>query len=63
MAEIKSMSKQDLVAYMRATREIYKFDSELPSWQRAFQLYKAEGNSADMDCTSCRKRVLEWLEK
>ena len=58
---ISDMDKPQLVAYMRSSREINKFDEDSPAWIRAFKLYKQTGNPADMDCTKCRMAVREWL--
>jgi hypothetical protein len=56
------MEKAELVLYMKASRELYKFNDELKSWQRAIKLYEATGNKFDADCTGCRRRLIEWLE-
>lgn len=59
--KITDMDKTELVNYMKASREIYRFNYDLPSWQRAAQLYRETGNKFDEDCTGCRQRLLEWL--
>lgn len=56
------MDKTELVLYMKASRELYKFNDDLKSWQRAIKLYEATGNKFDSDCTGCRRRLIEWLE-
>jgi hypothetical protein len=59
--KITDMDKDELVLYMKASREILRFDDELKSWQRAIKLYKDAGNKFDSECTGCRRRLLEWL--
>lgn len=59
--KITDMDKTELVLYMRASREILRFDDELKSWSRAIKLYEATGNKFDSDCTGCRRRLMEWL--
>lgn len=58
---VSDMDKNQLVAHMKASREINQFDEESESWKRAFKLYKQTGNPADMECTKCRMMVREWL--
>lgn len=63
MAEsIKEMNKAGLLLYMKASRELYHFDDNLKSWQRAIELYRATGNKFDSECSGCRRRLIEWLE-
>lgn len=60
--KITDMDKSELVLYMKASREIYRFDEDGKAWQRAIKLYRETGNKFDADCTGCRKRLVEWLE-
>lgn len=49
---------------MKASREILRYDSDLPSWKQAFKLAKLSGlENMDMDCSGCVKKVKEWLDK
>lgn len=59
--KISEMNKAELYDFMKASREIHRFDYDLPSWKRAAQLYRETGNKFDEDCTGCRSRLLEWL--
>lgn len=58
------MNKTDLVNYMKASREILRYDRESASWKRAFQLIREAGyENLDMDCSKCITKVTEWLQK
>lgn len=58
----KEMNREHLTAFMKASRQIYQFDWDKPSWRRAAELYKADtGMQFDEGCTGCRKRLLDWL--
>lgn len=60
--KISEMSREELKEYMKASREILSFDAESPSWKRAFQLARADGNEHwDMDCNKCIQKVQEWV--
>lgn len=59
--KITDMDKDELVLFMKASREIHSFNYELKSWQRAVQLYRDAGNKFDEDCSGCRRRLIEWL--
>ena len=62
--KITEMNREQLRDYMKASREINRFDSENIVWQHAFKLARKSGmENVDMDCTGCIKRVKEWLEK
>jgi len=64
MAEKKpKLNKESWVAYMKAAREIHRFKDESMAWKRAIELYRATGNKFDSDCSGCRKRLAEWMEK
>jgi hypothetical protein len=58
------MSREQLRDYMKASREIHRYDKHSTSWKHAFKLAKLSGlESMDMECTSCISKVKEWLEK
>jgi len=62
--KITEMNREELRDYMRASREILKFDQYNKAWQRAFELARKSGlENMDMDCTTCRRKVLEWLTR
>lgn len=64
MAEVKDMEREELNAHMKAHRVLREFDEDRPEWQRAIELYKQQtGMKFDPDCTGCRKRLVEWLER
>jgi hypothetical protein len=62
MESIKEMDRETLKLAMRAAR-IHVFDEDNAYWARAIDLYKATGNKFDADCTGCRRRLVEWLER
>lgn len=62
--KISEMNKAELLEYMKMTREIQNYDSEYPSWQRAFHLARMNGlESVEHGCQKCIKSVIEWLER
>lgn len=62
--KITEMTREQLRDYMRASRELNRFDSDSVAWKQAFKLARASGlESMDMSCTSCIKKVKEWIEK
>lgn len=62
--KITDMTREQLRDYMKASREMHRFDSESVAWKHAFKLARANGlENMDMDCTGCIKKVKEWLEK
>lgn len=62
--KITDMNREQLRDYMRASREINRFDSNNVVWKHAFKLAKLSGmENMDMDCSGCVKKVKEWLEK
>lgn len=62
--KITEMNREQLRDYMKASREIYKYDESNASWRHAFKLAKAAGmESLTMDCSMCVKKVHEWLLK
>jgi len=62
--KITEMNREQLRDYMKASREIQRYDSDLPSWKHAFKLAKLAGlENMDMQCTGCIKKVKEWLER
>lgn len=64
MSQINEMTKKELIAHMRASKEINHPSRDTASWKRAFELYKSmTGNDADMECSGCWKRVHQWLNK
>lgn len=62
------MNREQLRNHMRAKpykggHLIHYFDSEIIEWQHAFKLAKLSGmESMDMECTTCIRKVREWLE-
>jgi len=58
---ITDMTKDELLAYMKASREIHQFNFDLPSWRRAAQLYQEAGQKFQEDCSGCVRRLAEWL--
>lgn len=66
MADLKitDMNREQLRDYMRASREIHRYDSDNVAWKHAFKLANMAGlGRLDMDCTSCIRKVKEWLEQ
>lgn len=62
--KIADMEREELWAYMKASHDARHFNEELPSWQRAIELYKKQtGMKFDPDCTGCRRMLIEWLTK
>lgn len=62
--KIQEMNREELRDYMKASREILKFDPNNKAWIHAFVLARKSGlENMDMDCTTCRRKVLEWLER
>ena len=62
--KITEMNREQLRDYMRASREIHRFDQHSAAWIQAFKLARANGlENMDMECSGCRRKVLEWLEK
>ena len=60
--KIQEMTREQLRDYMKASREIHVFDSESPTWKRAFQLARSAGNEHwVMDCSKCIQKVQEWI--
>lgn len=60
--KITEMNREQLRDHMKAARIIHKFDSESKEWKQAFKLARQNGlESVDMECTSCIKKVFEWL--
>ncbi len=58
------MNREQLRDYMKASRDIYRFDSENVAWKQAFKLARKNGlENMTMECTGCIKKVLEWLER
>lgn len=58
------MNREQLRDYMRASREIHRYDPENVCWKHAFKLAKTSGfENMDMQCNSCIQKVREWLEK
>jgi hypothetical protein len=62
--KITEMNREQLRDYMKASREILRFDSDSPAWKHAFKLARKSGmENMDMDCSGCIKKVHEWLSK
>jgi len=62
--KIHEMNREELRDHMRASRLLNRFDSEAQEWKHAFKLAKAAGmESMDLACTSCVRKVKEWLER
>lgn len=60
--KISEMDRVELCAYLKSTGQIRKGDSENKAWQHAFKLFKeSQGMAVDIDCSSCWRRVIEWL--
>lgn len=60
--KITEMNREQLRDHMKASRIIHKFDSENAEWKQAFKLARLSGlENLDMECTSCIKKVFEWL--
>ena len=61
---IKEMTREQLRDHMKAGRMLSRFDSEAVEWKHAFKLAKLAGmESMDIQCSSCIKKVKEWLER
>ena len=61
---VNEMNREQLRDYMKASREIYRYDTESPAWKRAFKLAKTSGlENMDMECNTCIRKVKEWLER
>lgn len=61
--KVAEMNREQLRDHMRASREVRIFDEYKPEWKRAIDLYRETGNKFDADCSGCRKRLVEWLER
>lgn len=62
--KITEMNREQLRDYMKASREIHRFDSENIAWRQAFKLARASGlENMSMDCSGCITKVREWLER
>lgn len=60
--KITDMNREQLRDYMKASREIHRFDPDNKGWKHAFKLAKLSGlENMDMNCTGCIKKVHEWL--
>lgn len=56
------MNKEELVAYMRASREILTHDDSSHAWKRAFELIRKDGyENLTMECSKCIAKVQKWL--
>lgn len=62
--KVTEMGREELRDYMKASREIYRFDQYSKAWQRAFELARQNGlENMAMDCTYCIRKVHEWLTR
>ena len=62
--KITEMNREQLRDHMRAARLINRFDSFEPEWKHAFTLAKKSGlENMDMNCSSCIRTVMEWIQK
>lgn len=62
--KITEMNREQLRDYMRASREINRFDETSVAWQRAFELARQSGlENMSMDCSGCIRKVHEWLSR
>ena len=56
------MNKEELVNYMKASREILNFSESSQAWKRAFVLIRQNGyENLDMECKKCLGKVQKWL--
>ena len=62
--KISEMTKPELVAYMKASHEMVRYDRNSAAWKHAFKLARLSGyENLEMDCQSCVNKVVEWLKK
>lgn len=62
--KITEMNREQLRDYMRASREIHRFDEDSVAWKRAFELARQSGlENMSMDCSGCIRKVHEWLNR
>jgi len=61
--KISNLNKKELVDYMKASKEIHRFNYDNPAWKRAAKLYRDSGQPFDEDCSGCISRLKEWLQK
>lgn len=62
--KITEMNREQLRDHMKASRTIYRYDSESIEWKQAFKLIRLAGfENYEMDCTKCITKVKEWLER
>lgn len=62
--KISEMTKEELLDYMRSSREIHRYASDSKAWQRAFQLARMAGmENMEMGCGGCIRKVTEFLNK
>ena len=56
------MNKEELVNYMKASREMLTFNESSKAWKRAFELIRKAGyENLDMECKKCLGKVQKWL--
>ncbi len=61
--KITEMNREQLRDYMRASREIHRFNESV-AWRRAFELARLSGlENMSMDCSGCIRKVHEWLSR
>lgn len=63
LKKISEMSKQELIAHMKASGEWHRADRESKAWARAFKLYQEnQGVVVDMECSKCWSKVTDWMK-
>jgi hypothetical protein len=62
--KITEMNREQLRDHMKASRLIYRFDSNAMEWKHAFKLARLSGmENMDMECTKCITKVSEWISQ
>lgn len=61
--KISEFDKSELIAHLKASGEIHRPSKESKAWGRAFDLYRqTTGGYADIDCSTCWKKVVQWVK-
>lgn len=58
------MTKEELKTGLRNAGVYHRFDSSNYWWKQAFKMWASEtGMKPDMGCSTCIRKVKEWIEK
>ncbi len=63
LKKISDMTRDELIAHMKASGEIHRANKESKAWARAFKLFQEnQGTVVDMDCSKCWSKVTQWIK-